>query len=283
MLCRSLRHHGDELLSSGHGLDAYLEEGKTLGIPLLFPWANRLDGFEYRAGGREVALPHDRARFPVDPNGLPIHGAVPGLMRWDVDSGDGSSGRIAATLDWDASSVPELFELFPFEHEVQLDASVGDGSLTVATTVTAVGSDRVPVSFGFHPYLCVPGAGPRAAWRLQLPSLERLELDARNIPTGARSPMTRSEFELADSSWDDAFAALEVPARFAISTPSGRGIALELLEGFPFAQIYGPPGHDFVCLEPMTAPADALRSGDGLTVIEPGASYRAVFKVTAWR
>ena len=44
----SLRHRGDELLGLRGGLDAYLERGKTFGLPLLYPWANRLGAWELR-------------------------------------------------------------------------------------------------------------------------------------------------------------------------------------------------------------------------------------------
>jgi len=36
---------------------------------------------------------------------------------------------------------------------------------------------------------------------------------------------------------------------------------------------------DFICYEPMTAPIDALRSGDGLRWAQPGEEYTAVFMV----
>ena len=46
MLCCSLRHRGEELLAQNAGVGAYARQGKTMGIPLLYPWANRLAGFE---------------------------------------------------------------------------------------------------------------------------------------------------------------------------------------------------------------------------------------------
>jgi aldose 1-epimerase len=44
--------------------------------------------------------------------------------------------------------------------------------------------------------------------------------------------------------------------------------------------VYAPPGRNFICFEPMTAPTDALRSGTGLTVLAPGDSYRAAVEFT---
>src|SRR5205823_910935 len=59
----SLCHQGDELLSRETGLDAYLATGAVMGIPLLHPWANRLDREDYEAAGVAVRLPR---RLPRD-------------------------------------------------------------------------------------------------------------------------------------------------------------------------------------------------------------------------
>ena len=58
-----------------------------------------------------------------------------------------------------------------------------------------------------------------------------------------------------------------------------RRVALALDAGYPFAQVYAPEGQDFVALEPMTAPTDAL-SHDAATVVEPGGTYSARFAVS---
>ena len=153
MLCHSLTHRGAELLHAGHGVQAYAQRGKTMGIPLLHPWANRLAAREYTAGGRPVRLPEPEARYGLDPNGLPIHGALPGTLRWEVEP-PAADDRISARLQW---SDPGLLALFPFVHELMLDAWVGDAGMELVTTLRATGEDRVPVSFGYHPYLQPPG------------------------------------------------------------------------------------------------------------------------------
>src|SRR5271163_1287187 len=153
MLCASLRHHGEELLAQNAGVAAYAERGKTMGIPLLYPWANRLADFGYEVAGRSVAVPHDPARIALDDNGLPIHGVIAGRMAWEpaeTPSADGPS--LAATLSWNDSEA-ELFDVFPFRHELRYEAGLSDGRLQIALTVDACGADVVPVAFGFHPYL----------------------------------------------------------------------------------------------------------------------------------
>ena len=49
MIATSLSDDGVELLGQRRGLDAYLSAGKTMGIPILYPWANRLSANSYTA------------------------------------------------------------------------------------------------------------------------------------------------------------------------------------------------------------------------------------------
>ncbi len=71
----SLRSRDREHLATPGGVDA-LRTGGTLGLPLLAPWANRLDTLTYDAAGTRV----DLRGIPLhtDGNGLPIHGLLVG-------------------------------------------------------------------------------------------------------------------------------------------------------------------------------------------------------------
>ena len=53
ILACSMLHAGEELLGQRSGLAAYARSGATMGIPLLYPWANRLGGFRYRFAGSD--------------------------------------------------------------------------------------------------------------------------------------------------------------------------------------------------------------------------------------
>jgi galactose mutarotase-like enzyme len=291
MLCSSLRHAGDELLAQRGGVSAYAERGATMGIPLLYPWANRLAGDSYPARGGEVELPRSTPPLKFDANGLPLHGALPSCLDWELiddgtrrSRGRGGGGRergeradgaeLHARLRWEGD---ELLEIFPFAHTLELRARVAGAELVIETRVHADSGVAVPVAFGFHPYLTIPGS-ERRAWEIELPVRERLLLDAVMIPTGASEPFERRRFVLGESGWDDAFAGLIEPPVFAVSG-AGRRIELELLDGYTHAQLYSPPGESFICFEPMTAPANALRSGDGLRHVEPGETFRAAFAI----
>ena len=79
MVATSLLHRGEELLGQRGGLEAYVAERKTMGIPLLYPWANRLEGMRLDVAGREVVLDRISPPLRVDDNGLPMHGLLAGL------------------------------------------------------------------------------------------------------------------------------------------------------------------------------------------------------------
>jgi galactose mutarotase-like enzyme len=273
LLCSSLRHRGAELLDHGRGVEAYAERGKTMGIPLLYPWANRLSRHGYEAAGRAVELPAGEpgARYPVDPNGLPIHGAIPGRLTWEAAA---AGDQLTGQLTW---GTDELLELFPFRHRVSLQAVVDERGLSLTTTVHADQDDQVPVAFGYHPYLRLPDSS-RAGWQVDLGAEQRLVLDDDMIPTGERVRLAPRDFLLAERSLDDGLAGLATPAQFLVSDGE-RSLSVSFEAGYDWAQVYAPPGHDYICFEPMAAPTDALNSGMGLSVLAPGEDYAASFTI----
>ncbi len=155
-------------------------------------------------------------------------------------------------------------------------ASLQSDGLTIETAVQA-GDGPVPVSFGFHPYISVPDL-PRADWRLHLPPMRRLILDERGIPTGTEEPFGGIDAPLGDRAFDDGFALLGGNAVLSIAG-AGRRISVALIEGFQNAQVYAPKDKDFIALEPMTAATNALISGEGLRLVVPDASFRAIFRI----
>lgn len=224
MVCRSLTADGVELLGLRAGFDAYVERGKTMGIPLLHPWANRLSAY----GFGEVEIDEDAPGVQVDDEGLhPIHGLVHGRGDFEVIAADETSLR--ARLDFGAHT--EWLRSFPYPHTLEVAVHLRPDGLTHRTTLTNTGVVPVPVSFGWHPYFVTPEPLP--------------EVDD---PTSERSYTV------------------------------GR-VTIELLEGYETAHLFVPPTRDIVAFEPMTAPVDALRTGEGLRHVPPGGAFSAAFRV----
>lgn len=274
MIGASLEHRGEELLGQRNGLPNYEARGSTMGIPLLYPWANRLSGLTYAAAGRDVAIDPDSPLVRLDPTGLPIHGLLAANPGWDVRRSE--RGDLEARLDFGAQ--PELLEAFPFPHELHLRVALDERALAVETTVHANQGSPVPVSFGFHPYLTLPGVA-REEWHVELPVLDHVLADERGIPTGIAEPAVERPGPLGERSYDDGYRGLADPPTFVLSG-GGRRIELTFNRGYPFAQVYAPANQALISFEPMTAPVNALvTGGPDLRIVQPGESGSAAFSI----
>jgi len=272
MIGISLTDSGEELLGQRRGLDAYITAGKTMGIPILYPWANRLSANSYTAEGVTVNLTPGEHGVRADPNGLPIHGVLAAHPGWRVMTE--SANELVAELDYGAD--PALLASFPFPHLLVVRIALVDRTLTVHTTVAATSEKDVPLCFGFHPYLRLPDL-PRTQWTIETPAMRHLGVDYRGLPTGETSAQPAGSESLGDKSFDDGYDELADGAVFAVSG-GGRRIEVHFEYGYPAAQIFAPPTEDLVCFEPMAAPTDAL-CRSGYAVARPGEPVAAQFSI----
>jgi aldose 1-epimerase len=271
MIGISLTDSGVELLGQRRGLDAYVANGKTMGIPILYPWANRLGANTYTAEDTTVTLTSGEHGVRTDPNGLPIHGVLAAYPNWRVTHE--SPNELTGEVDF---SDQDLLASFPFPHRLALTVTLFERTLRLRTSVTPSEDQAVPLCFGFHPYLRLPDA-PRDQWIIETPPLRHLKLDGQGLPTGETTRQQGSTEPLGDKTFDDGYDEVADGAVFAVSG-GGRRIEVHFEQGYPAAQIFAPPTEDVVCFEPMAAPTDALRRG-GYRTAEPGDWGVAVFSI----
>jgi galactose mutarotase-like enzyme len=271
MVCTSLSDGGVELLGQRRGLQAYLRTGKTMGIPILYPWANRLSANGYGVDGGAVTLTPGVGGVRSDEHGLVIHGVLAAYPGWLVKHAE---NRLTADLDYGGQ--PRLLTSFPFPHVVTLDIALDNRALTIETTVTPTTAASVPLCFGFHPYLTIPGV-PRSQWKLETPPLRHLPVDNWGIPTGATETWPGMSGELGEKTYDDGFDEVPQGSVFALSGGERR-IEVIFGHGYPAVQIFAPRNDDVVGIEPMTAPTNALRKG-GYSTAVPGRPASATFTI----
>jgi aldose 1-epimerase len=275
LLGTSLRHRGEELLALPGGVEGY-RDGHVTGLPILAPWANRLPGWRDRAAGVEVDL--DGLDLHTDPGGLPIHGTLTAHRGWRLERLAAEADRAVLEAGLDYGDWPELLAAFPFPHRLTVTFALQGASLAVTTTLTATGDRPVPVAFGWHPYLRLPGA-PRAAWRLLLPFRTHLELDDRGLPTGKAADEPAEAAPVGERTFDDLYVLDADPAERRLGLEAaGRRLVVGYGDGYDHAQVFAPPGAEFVCLEPMTAPTAALATG-ATPLVAPGDSFSARFTI----
>jgi aldose 1-epimerase len=264
----SLRYERREYLAVPGGV-AGLRAGHTAGLPLLAPWANRLATRQFRVAGVDVDL--RRRRVHTDEHGLPIHGLLVGWPGWEVTatSARRDVARLTATTIIDAPA-------FPFPHLLEVAVTAQDDRLVIDTTLVATGDRKVPVAFGWHPYLRVPGT-PRNRWTLRLPPRDHLALDDEGIPTGGATRESAEDDVLGRRTFDDLYR-LGRDRRLAFTGEDGASVALHGNPHFPYAQVWVPAGKPFAALEPMAAPTNALTEGNTHFVV-PGDSFTARFEL----
>ena len=273
MIATSLSDGGTELLGQRRGLDAYVSAGKTMGIPLLYPWANRLSAKTYGVNGETVTLAPDAYGVRTDNNGLPIHGLLAAYPGWRTQQD--SEQKLTAELDFGAHE--ELYASFPFPHRIELAIELADRTLRVRTTVTATTDKAVPLVYGYHPYLQLPDVA-RPQWQIETPTMRHLILDDTGIPTGATAERPATTEPLGDTVFDDGFDQVSEGVVFAVSG-GGRRLEVRFERGYPAAQVFAPAGETVICFEPMAAPTDALRRG-GYRVARPGDPDTTVFSIS---
>ena len=112
---------------------------------------------------------------------------------------------------------------------------------------------------------------------MRLPPRHHLALDEFGLPTGASVPEKAENAPIGRRTFDDLYV-LARDHRFALSSENGGSIEMRGDAGYPFGQVWAPPGRSFAALEPMTVATNALGRGDA-PLVAPGDAYSARFTI----
>jgi aldose 1-epimerase len=235
------------------------------GIPLMAPWANRIDATSFWANGKKYDFNLGLGNIRRDGNGLPIHGLLSSPV-WQVTNIGADKGSAHVTSKLEFWKNPDWMAQWPFAHEYEMTYRLADGVLEVRTTVRNFSSEAMPIVLGFHPYYRIPDI-PRDEWILRMPASKAVVADDRRIPTGEPKPNDLpNPLPLKARTLDDGFTDLERDSmnRALFSIEAGEK-KIELLFGqkYPVAVIWepaSPPGQasGFICIEPMTGVTNAM-------------------------
>jgi aldose 1-epimerase len=260
---RLLEHEGRPLVD-GFGDHEMSSGGRG---QLLMPWPNRIEDGRYGFGGREHQLPL------TEPS---RHNASHGLARW-----------VAWTLEEHTpSSVSLTYRLmaqsgYPWAVDLHVLYDLTADGLTVTQTATNLSPEAAPYACGAHPYV-VAGDGPVDDWELTLPARRRSDVDPeRKLPTG-----------LADvAGTDHDFRAARRIGRTVLDHPftglvrDERGRSTVVVTGDRTVEVWGDRSVSWwllysaddrpdtarrsLAVEPMTAQANAFRTGEDLLTLDP--------------
>lgn len=258
-----------------------------LGNPLLWPWANRIDGTSYFANGKKYHFNLELGNVSPGSNNTPIHGLLRYEKRWEVTRAEADNNSSLVEAKFEYSRYPEFMAQFPFAHTIHIAYRLSGGALTVETRIQNHATEAMPLSLGFHPYFQVNDA-PQEQWKVALPAKTRYALSQKLVPTGetAANPYP-NPVSLATVSLDDVFGDLQRDAdgfaRFSVQGSSEK-VTVEYGPKYTVAVVYSPKGRGFICFEPMTGITNAFNAAQdgwykGLQSIPAGGEWREIFRV----
>ncbi|MBD2577037.1 aldose epimerase [Oscillatoria sp. FACHB-1406] len=218
------------------------------GIPILFPICGNLPGDTYTRNGKSYQLKQ--------------HGFARDLP-WEVRSRltDDCAGIILA-LDSNARTRA----LYPFDFQLEFTYRLKGMTLAIEQRYTNRSKDIMPFSTGLHPYF----------WCADKTQLE-FEIPATHVE-GKGVPEGKSFNGTFDFDVDEIDVALRpVTGSTAIVRDRRRKLQIDI----SYSKIYSTlvfwtlKGKNYVCLEPWSAPRNALNTGENLTYLEPGQTCEA--------
>ena len=214
------------------------------GIPLLAPFANRLDEPAFYANGKKYNFDMElgNVRGPI-----PIHGYLSGAKDWKMveAKADGNAAWVTNQLDFYRN--PQWMQQFPFAHTLTMTYRLQDGVLEVHTRIDNLSVEPMPVAIGFHPYFQLTDS-TREDWTLSIGAKTHWLLAQNKIPTGETEPIEkmfpdRRAVPLKDFDLDDVYGDLERDAQGrAVVSVKGKGQQLDVVLGANYKSIvlYSP-------------------------------------------
>lgn len=274
--------------------DPAFAEGKLRqsghGIPILFPFPNRIRDSRFKWDGREYVIPGDVGLH--DKNGHAIHGFCLDRPWRVIARGERFAvGQFQLSID-----APERRSLWPADFIIEVKYEMRGGSLRCDIRVENPDSVPLPWGFGTHPYFRVPlDENSRLANCLVEVPANREWMLIDCLPTGELRDVP-AEKDLREGEYldllklDDVLSSLDAENGVIESAIFDEAAGLQVTQrcGSDFREyvVFTPPNRPCVCLEPYTCVTDAInlhaRGVDaGLRILPPGQQAHLWFEITA--
>lgn len=239
---------------------------------VLVPWPNRIEDGRWVLEGVEQQL---------DLTEPAKHNAIHGLLR---NTAYRLVDRSPDSVTLGAAVFPQ--HGYPFHLETTVRYELTGHGITVTHGLRNAGETSAPVAIGAHPYPRL-GDVPIADLTLHLSASTHFEVDERLNPTGVTDVAgtgydLRAGVRVGDLLLDDGFGGVLPGTAHRLVAPDGRYVEVWGDDDFAFVQVFTNPIFPkdgglglAVAVEPMSAPAGAFVSGEGLRWLAPGELWSA--------
>ena len=217
------------------------------GIPLLFPTPGKLENDRWSRAGKTGTLTQ--------------HGFARNLA-WAIDARSESHVTLSIRAD------DKTLASYPWRFSANVTYALASNALDIRFDIVNEDTSTMPFALGLHPYFL---ARDKASARV--PTSASCAYDnvmKRDVPFRGFD-FTRGEVDIHLLDHDSSSAQLAV---------DGGALSIDCSPEFQRWVIWTLPGKDFICVEPWSAPGNALNSGEDLMELAPGATYQGIVRIT---
>lgn len=247
---------------------------------ILFPFPNRIKGGKYTFKGETYSFPVNEPQ-----RGNAIHGLVYDRA-FVIHDQYVKDDRAVLELQYGYEENHAESYPFPYTLRVKYELTATEGLICTATVVNR-SDDEMPFGFGWHPYFKFEGVKVDDL-KLHIPAPHTLKVDEQMIPIGEVGFNTGFRYlnEINDTQFDTAYR---------IEAKSNKKMGTEIYnpkddvkltvwqeagpQAFNYVQVYTPEGRDVIAIEPMTCPANAFNTNEGLIILQKGQQWQSSFGV----
>lgn len=243
---------------------------------VLVPWPNRVRGGVWSANDvtHQLAISEPA-----------LNNASHGLLRFTAY--DISEGPESVTLRADV--FPQTG--YPFHLQTSVTYALVANGIVVTHAIRNVGSNPAPVALGTHPYLTV-GDAQASEITVTSSGTTYFVVDDHLVPVGSTAVTAENDVRagrvLADLQLDTAYTGFARDdsgrAAHTLRDATGRTVTLWQDANFGYVQLYtARPYADrevAIAVEPMTAPANAFNTGEGVRWLAPDEDWQAQWGIT---
>ena len=220
------------------------------GIPILFPICGNLPNNIYTYKGNQYTLKQ--------------HGFARNLP-WEID----------LSTEWPTLSLSSNHHtkaIYPFDFQLVFTYKIQQNVLEIHQEYKNLDYKPMPFSAGFHPYFLITN---KSRLELDIPAQTyQNQITKETLPFNGVFDFDMSEID---------FVFKDISSQSITTTDYDRKFKLTLDSSYIFSTLvfWTVKNKYYYCLEPWTAPRNAINTGEKLTILEPGTSCKSNIRLTA--
>lgn len=220
------------------------------GIPILFPICGN--------------LPNNTYTYHGQPYQLKQHGFARDLPWQVTETSDQGQAAIMLVLE----DNEQTRQVYPFQFQLAFTYQLQGRSLTLKQRYTNRSERPMPFSTGLHPYFAV---ADKTQLQFKIPAIQLQNQQDQSLHAFS------GQFNFEVDEIDVAFRQLS--SQSAQVSDRQHQLTLDYDSTYSTLVFWTVKGKDYYCLEPWTAPRNALNTGENLLQLEPGATLETLVRL----